>query len=196
MSPKQNLKQSFGVDHPLVAGTLLAACPFLSDAPFYRRLLLLAEHSPAGSVAFVLNEYSGYRLGELLPGFEGWDVPVWTGGPVEGDTLHIVQIQSAGLAESTEVAPGIWWNAHPAKAMQLASEGLLDMEKWYFFLGYSGWSPRQLEREIEECCWIIGSLNPLYLPKEKSPHGWSQFLIELGSPYSWLSNAPAHPSLN
>jgi len=196
MSPKQNSKHFFEIDHPLKAGAMMAACPFLSDEPFYRKLLLLAEHGPSGSVAFVLNEYSGYRLSELLPGFAGWDVPVWTGGPVEGDTLHMVQVQAAGLADSTALAPGIWWNARPDMAMQMASEGLLDPNKWFFFLGYSGWSVQQLEREYEEHCWIIGHYSPLYLPKEGSPHGWTQFLISMGAPYSWLSNAPAHPSLN
>lgn len=196
MSSQQNPKQSFGLDQPLVAGTLFAACPFLSDAPFYRRLLLLAEHRPSGSVAFVLNEYSGYRLGALLPGFAGWDAPVWTGGPVETDTLHIVQVQSPGLADSIELLPGIWWNAHPAQAMKLAAEGLLDQNKWYFFLGYAGWSARQLEQEYEDHYWISGPYHPDLMPREGSIAPWSQFLYKLGEPYSWLSRAPRHPSLN
>jgi putative transcriptional regulator len=196
MQPKHNPKQAHRLNQTLVSGTMMAACPFLSDAPFHRRLLLLAEHSCSGSVAFVLNEYSGFRLGELLPGFAGWDVPVWTGGPVEDDTLHIVQVQSAGLADSTEIIPGIWWNAHPAKAMKLANEGLLDQTKWYFFLGYAGWSPRQLEHEFDDHHWILGHYNPYFLPDEGSRSQWAQFLIDLGEPYNWLSGAPTHPSLN
>lgn len=196
MPPQQYPEHFYTRDKPLEAGSMLAACPFLTDAPFHRRLLLLAEHSQTGSMAFVLNEYSGYRLGELLPGFDGFDLPVWTGGPVESNTLHIVQVQSAGLAGSTELAPGIWWNAYPTQTMHLAAEGQLDKKKWHFFLGYAGWSPQQLQSEYEERVWIAGNYNPRFLPQMKQDNLWAQFLQTLGEPYTWLSTAPCHPSLN
>lgn len=196
MTTKSGPDRPYTPPSPLQAGTLLAACPFLSDAPFRRRLLLLAEHGLSGSVGFVLNDYSGYRLGELLPGFEGWDIPVWTGGPVERDTLHIVQIQSPRLAECDEMVPGIWWNAQPAEVMRLAGEGLLESEKWFFFLGYAGWSPGQLESEFGDHYWISGPYQRALMPREGSATQWSDFLDGLGAPFAWLSRAPMHPSMN
>jgi len=115
---------------------------------------------------------------------------------VERDTLHIIQVQAAGLAESTELVPGIWWNAHPAQALHLASEGLLDSEKWYFFLGYTGWSPGQLESEYDEHYWIPGPCSHRFLPMDGLDNQWSDFLTGLGTPYDWLIRAPSHPSLN
>jgi len=66
-----------------------------------------------------------------------------------------------------------------------------------FFLGYSGWSNRQLEIEIKEGSWIM--FNRELKTKDifkNSKRIWKEKMLKLGGKYLLWLNAPENPNHN
>jgi len=64
------------------------------------------------------------------------------------------------------------------------------------FLGYSGWSPGQLEDEISDGTWVV-----LHPPFETdiltlSKDAWRNYMHTLGGEYRIWANAPEDPWMN
>ncbi len=72
-------------------GNLLIADPFLIDPNFLRTVVFLCRHNEQeGSFGFTLNRLYDLTLGELIPEMEGYELPVFIGGPVQMDALHYI----------------------------------------------------------------------------------------------------------
>src|SRR5690242_6684304 len=74
----------------LAPGILLIADPFLKDPNFMRTVVFICEHQPEGSFGFVLNKLYDHTLDELIGAMEGFRIPVFSGGPVQVDTIHFL----------------------------------------------------------------------------------------------------------
>jgi putative transcriptional regulator len=63
------------------------------------------------------------------------------------------------------------------------------------FLGYSGWAPRQLEREIEENSWLVAPLDPSLLFEIPAGERWERALRSIGvDPGTLVDAGGASPS--
>ena len=72
-----------------------------------------------------------------------------------------------------------------------------DTLKFKFFLGYSGWEPKQLEDEINDNSWIvINEYNSDFIFKDIDEKFWFKFLSKNGGKNKIFSNYPSDPSLN
>ena len=73
-----------------------------------------------------------------------------------------------------------------------------DEEKYAlkFFMGYSGWSPGQLESEIKEESWVVSHVN-VDIFKADQEAAWQESLLRLNDEYfsMWL-NFPFNPKSN
>ena len=68
-------------------GHLLVAEPsIIGDVSFNRAVVLLADHSPKGSIGFILNKPLKFTLNELVSGVDK-PFKVFNGGPVEQDNF-------------------------------------------------------------------------------------------------------------
>lgn len=177
-------------------GMLLIADPFLKDPHFARSVVLLCEHQEQGSFGFVINKRYKQTLNELVPDMTDVRIPVYYGGPVQLDTIHFVH-QIPDLVEGGfEIIKGIYWGGKFDRAISLINDGLLNLWKIKFFIGYSGWSSGQLEEELNERSWILSQASSRLLFKEKEQNIWPRSLKELGNDYAMMANFPIDPSLN
>ena len=72
-------------------GHLLVAEPsIIGDVAFNRSVVLLADHSEAGSVGFILNKALDFTLKDLVPDLSS-NFKIYNGGPVEQDNLYFIQ---------------------------------------------------------------------------------------------------------
>lgn len=131
-------------------GALLLADPFLPDPNFARTVVLLTESGDNGAIGFVLNRPAGEDLNTLLNIELPFKVPVFTGGPVEENTLHAIHKIDADLPGSVEIADGIYWGGELDDLIDCMQSGLADESDVRFFLGYSGWDKEQLIGELKE----------------------------------------------
>lgn len=178
------------------AGRILISDPFLSDAYFKRSVVFLTEHNKNGSVGFVLNKPVDVSVSEVLRGFPAHDASISVGGPVGTDALHYLHNMGDFIPNSVKVTKDIWWGGDFEVVKELLSDGILDGTRIRFFIGYSGWEPMQLSREISENSWLVSELESDRIMNTRKREAWQAVLNALGGKYKLWTNFPENPGLN
>ena len=171
------------------------ATPPLEDPNFDRTVVHMIDHGDDGAVGVVIN-----RPTEVLPSdpIDRWahlaaaPAVLFDGGPVERQAL-------IGLAE-VDGDDDAWTHVNDDLAsVDLSLDPALvsnQVRRLRVFRGYSGWSPGQLEAEIEQGAWIVvsSSLDDVFSPE---PHRlWRAVLRRQGGRIAWIANAPDDLSAN
>tara|TARA_R110000796_G_scaffold88850_2_gene191742 strand:- start:4954 stop:5514 length:561 start_codon:yes stop_codon:yes gene_type:complete len=178
-------------------GKLLIAEPALTgDVSFSRSVVLLAEHNQEGSVGFILNKPLEYTINDLVSEI---NVPfqVFNGGPVEQDNLYFIHKVPELIDNSIEISDGIYWGGDFDKIVELINSNAISREDIRFFLGYTGWSSFQLDKELSSKSWVIvPNKYESNIIQKPSTAFWKEKMLELGGDYLLWSNTPENPSLN
>ncbi|WP_438988189.1 YqgE/AlgH family protein [Polaribacter sp.] len=177
-------------------GRLLVAEPsILSDDSFNRSIVLLTEHTENNSVGFILNKPLSYSINDLLPEINCF-FNIYQGGPVEQDNLYFIHRIPQLLADSIEVANGVFWGGNFKQLKQLLNEGLLQETDIRFFLGYAGWDKNQLNTELQENSWFVAKNDFENIFSKDEETLWKNKLLQKGGAYKLWANAPNNINLN
>ena len=177
-------------------GKLLIAEPsILCDSSFNRSVVLLTEHNENGSVGFIFNKPSPYTIEDLIPEINS-RLKIYFGGPVSEDNLYFVHKVPELIPDSIKIGNGIYWGGDFETVQSLLKEEILSEHDIRFFLGYSGWSKKQLEEELLTTSWLIIENKFKNLFKISHNNFWKDELIKFGGVYKIWANAPKNPSLN
>lgn len=178
-------------------GHLLIAEPsIIGDISFNRSVILLADHTLEGSIGFILNKPLEYTLTDLVPDTLA-EFMVYNGGPVEQDNLYFIHKVPDLIPQSIEISLGIYWGGDFDIALSMINLGKIIASDIRFFLGYSGWEPEQLEKELHSNSWVVTeNIYKKSLIGKKDDAFWKEKMVELGGDYSIWSNAPENPSFN
>jgi putative transcriptional regulator len=171
-----------------VRGHLLIAAPSLFDY-FRRTVVLVLEHTPDGAMGVVLGRSSETRVADVVPALaelSGADDLVYLGGPVSPQSV---------------VALGEFGRPEEAGTNVVGSLGTLDpdrpnesLRRLRVYAGYAGWSPGQLDDELEQGAWIVHDADPD--DPFRAGDIWSDALERKGGRYRLMATMPADPSLN
>ena len=144
-----------------LAGKLMVAMPAMGDARFARSVILVCAHAGEGAMGLIINKpVPDFSFADLLGQLkitcrgQGRDIRVHFGGPVErgrGFVLHSADYTS-GKA-TTQVQGGYGMTATMDVLEALAQGG--GPRQALLALGYAGWGPGQLEREIGRNDWLV-----------------------------------------
>lgn len=159
---------------------------------FNKSVVLLTQHSLAeGAAGMILNHPTGKVVGDFLHGPEFTSLqhlPVHTGGPVLHDQLTFASFWK-------HPKTGLHW------ALRMSAETATEQAHQpgriiRAFLGYSGWSPGQLENELAGNSWL-----PIDPPKDLLGHDhdrmlWKSLLQPISPLHRILAEAPDDPFLN
>ncbi len=179
------------------SGHILIAEPFLKDPPFIRSVILLCTFSEDdGAFGFTLNKICEDTLDELIPDMEGYTLPVYSGGPVQTDTLHYLHNYPEHFSDCQKVAENIYWGGDFELLKTLIKNNTIAAKEIKFFLGYSGWTKGQLEEEIAEETWLLTEANSKLVFNTAHEKLWNESLIKLGGKYKLLIHYPTDPQLN
>jgi len=176
-------------------GRILISEPLLSDTYFKRSVVLITEHSDQGAVGFVLNKPIDIPINEVLDNFPKFNAKVYIGGPVAKDTVHFLHTLGELVPNSVHVKDNIYWGGDFDSLKELIHEGIVKTNQVRFFLGYSGWSPNQLEEEIKENAWLVTEV-PSSKIMSADKNIWKKTLDNLGKKYKVWSNFPENPTMN
>ncbi len=177
-------------------GRILISDPFLNDAYFKRSIVFITEHNNNGSVGFVLNKPVEVDIGEILVDFPSVDGTLSVGGPVGTDSVHYIHAVGELIPNSVKVMNNVWWGGDFEVVKQLLNEGILNSSNIRFFVGYSGWQPEQLEKEISENSWVVSELDSGQIMNTKNRESWKVVLNDLGGKYKLWTNFPENPGSN
>ncbi|MFN8038108.1 MAG: YqgE/AlgH family protein [Acidimicrobiales bacterium] len=185
------------------SGCLLVAVPgVLEDPNFRRTVVLLLEHGPdSGALGVVLNRPLETPVDEPFPGWEALlsGPPVlFCGGPVAPSMVIALGRPRPGAT------PAGWEQVLDDGGHRLGTVDLRrevddlapSLEQLRVFAGYSGWSPGQLEGEIDQGAWFVVGAEP-WDPFDVDPDQlWRQVLRRQGGAVAAYANYPADPSAN
>jgi putative transcriptional regulator len=177
-------------------GKLLVAEPFMQDPYFKRSVVLLCDHSPQGSMGFVLNRFIDLKLNELVEGLPAVNARLGIGGPVGSGELFYLHTLGNVIEGSLEVIPGYYTGGEFEQVKDMLALDPSIANRMRFFVGYSGWSEGQLFAEMDQHSWLISDGHPSIIMDTRSTNIWGQTLKMMGQRFAPLANFPEDPSLN
>ena len=175
-----------------LGGRLLIASPSLADGTFDHSVIMLFEHSATtGAHGVIINHPSGTTVGDLLkaPGFKPLaHLPVHRGGPLSTEELSF---SSFTMVKGTRI------RYQPQLPLEKAAELIKSKDHIVrATIGYSAWSPGQLEDELQRNTWITLRPPAGLLQMNHDITLWRTLLGSISPYHAMLSQAPQNPLLN
>jgi len=195
--------------HPVsLKGYFLISESNMPDPNFFQTVVLLLEHNSEGAFGLVVNRRSHLTLADIIQKFQtprGSLTPVYVGGPVQQEYLFVLHSDLPDSERSdtrTEPTRGVFFE--PSFRVM---EKYFDEEHWnripaddrphiHLFLGYSGWAPGQLEREMSMGSWIIHPASAKIVFHPEPDLGWKEALRAKGGIYRVFADSDQQPGLN
>ena len=179
------------------AGDVLLSEPFMDDPYFGRKVVLLCEHDDEGSFGFVLNNYVDVSLNEVMDDLPAVASRISVGGPVKNSNLYYIHTRE-DIPESVPVVDGVFMGGDFEVIKELIQSNRIDASQIRFFIGYSGWSPAQLNEEIQSRSWFVSRAAQLDIMRtdEDNESYWKRLITDMGDGFEHIANAPSDPSLN
>lgn len=145
-----------------VAGQLLVATESMADPRFARSVIYMVEHDAAGALGLIVNRpLTRVGLGELLRDLGRSDegatgsIHVHYGGPVRRRQGFVLHTEDWRISDTRVVSGGMAFT-RSLQAVEAIARGS-GPRRVLFALGYAGWAPGQLEREMARKAWIAVS---------------------------------------
>lgn len=181
-------------------GRGLLSSPLLKDPNFKRSVVLILQKDDSdGHIGLVINHPLDLTLEDIchMPG-EAHDMKVYSGGPVDLQRVFWLHTLGELLPGSIEIMPGLYVGGDYETLINAFAAGKHLDGKIRFYLGYSGWSAGQLEKEIDAGAWGVAPqiLDPAILIEKRSDEMWTFIARQLGPDYRHWGMLPADPSLN
>jgi len=173
-----------------VKGKVLISQPFMMDENFRRTVILIAEHDDEGTIGFVLTRPVDIEIQGLISAFPKLKTRVGYGGPVGQDSVHYVHKLGDELKESLPITDGLWWSGDFDQLISMVDLGKVKTSDILFFIGYSGWSPGQLDEEIKAGSWIVSSVTVKEVLNDDPKEMWKSSLKPINSNFKVISEMP------
>nr|WP_321458556.1 YqgE/AlgH family protein [uncultured Cohaesibacter sp.] len=203
---KQETKHQTGMMPSSLEGQFLIAMPNLKGPHFERSVVYLCSHSEDGAMGLVVNHISTQitfpdllRQVDILKEDEDiinlplplQSMEVLDGGPVDqgrGFVLHSAdyQLGTSTLAVSDDVCL-----TATVEILRALAEGR-GPQSALLTLGYAGWSPGQLEDELQSNSWLTCSGDRSLLFECAPQHRYEAGLKMMGVDISMLSSEAGH----
>ena len=178
-----------------LSGKLLVAMPGIDDPRFERAVLYLCAHNEEHAMALAVNRpVEGLTVPDLLVRLgvaSDIHMPadlVLLGGPVERERGFVLHTDDYTCKDSSvRIAEGVVLTATREVLQALASDHR--PRRSLLALGYAGWGPGQLEREVKENVWLVCDPDETLIFGSDHEHKWSRALERIGVSAAWLSGA-------
>ncbi|WP_206378208.1 YqgE/AlgH family protein [Sneathiella limimaris] len=178
-------------------GQILIAMPTMSDPRFEKSIILLCAHGEDGAMGIVLNKNLDTLsfedlLDQLNISYEEYlgDLKVHFGGPVEAERGFLLHTTDHVHETSIMIDKDIALTA-TMDMLKSVAEGT-GPQDCLLALGYSGWGPGQLEREIQENGWLVVDADTDLVFGKAVSCKWQNAIRKLGFDPSALSGEIGH----
>jgi len=159
-----------------LAPALLLSMPQMLDPNFVRTVVLLCQHNDNGAFGLVTVNLDP-------PMSTDRELEVWIGGPVEPERSWILVGHDAeGEGDDIRgmrIAEGLHLSTSPDLLRRLLAP--VPPPDTRLIVGYSGWSPGQLEAELEASAWLIGEADRDLIFNTPPERMWETAIRRLGA---------------
>ncbi len=146
----------------------------------------MCKHDGDGALGIIVNhKVDDLPLGQVFKqlGIEGAHAanlqPVLFGGPVEPSRGLVLHSADYKREETMPVGAGLALTASLEILKDMAG-GAGPRQAW-LALGHSGWSPGQLDRELQDTAWLVVDGDPSLVFDDDLEAKWQRALDRLGS---------------
>jgi len=141
----------------LAQGKILIMQREAPDPLFAHSVIVLAHYDRTGALGLMIHYRSDLTIQRALAGIKGAEKrtdPLFVGGPVELQGVLALLRSSSPPADAGHVAGNLYLLSSKQGIAAALSAGRKASEL-RIFLGYAGWGPGQLEREVRLNGWFI-----------------------------------------
>jgi putative transcriptional regulator len=172
-----------------LAPGLLIAVPQMDDPNFARSVVLLVEHSASGAMGIVFNRPSEVALSEIGEE-QGLRVHpeagnAFIGGPVSPERGFLIH-RRADVPDSIKLQDGLFLSVSTDSLKPLLAG---DPGAYRLCLGYAGWGPGQLEKEVVVGGWLTSKVTTERIFDTPAEKVWDAAIRDLGIDPAFLMPA-------
>jgi putative transcriptional regulator len=192
----KKLDFSFKNNEPTNKGSILISDPFSDDVYFGRSVVLICEHNDEGTFGFVLNNYIDVNLHQLDDNFPNINARISFGGPVSKENLYYIH-SFPDITNTLEIREGLYYGGDFDEITDRIKDAKNPNKEIRFFVGYSGWSPGQLDEEIKNENWITANnISTENIIDTKLDDLWRICLEKQGQRFKLMTKFPRNPMDN
>jgi putative transcriptional regulator len=181
----------------LTRGTLLIANPDLDNGLYFRSVLLVCEHTAAGSFGLIINKGLEVELPDEVLNIKEMANPkvqIRAGGPLQPNQMMLLHSSDKIPDQTLKVCEGVYLGGD----LQFLQEAIADPNgpQVRICFGYAGWGAGQLEQEFLAGDWFLHPASVAHVFETHPEKMWQAVLREMGGKYATLSMIPEDLSLN
>jgi putative transcriptional regulator len=170
---------------------LLVSMPQMQDPNFARAVVLLCNFSADGAFGLVLNrptDMAASTMVKLEPGVVAANaLALSIGGPVEPERGWILLGDRPEQAEYQTICEGVYLSTSPMLLRSVLSQE--PAPRALVLAGYAGWGPGQLDEELAQSAWLIGSVDSHLVFDVQPGMMWETAIRRLGADPSSLQTS-------
>ena len=148
------------------------------DPHFSNSVILLARYGPTGALGLMLHYKSDLTIQKALAGLKGAEKrtdTVFVGGPVELPVV-LALVRSKSAPEGAGLVTGDLYLMTSKQSIGAALTEGRPASDLRIFIGYSGWAPGQLEREVQRRGWYIFNYDESLVFDEHPDTLWNRLI--------------------
>jgi len=178
-----------------LVGQILISLPNIKDERFYKSVIYICAHSPEGAMGFIINKSLELELYPTLLKQLGLDnlqnnkkIYFHYGGPVEPNRGFVLHSDDFIKKESMPIDKGIVLTS-TVDVFEGLSKGA-GPKVSMLAIGYTGWGPGQLEKEMSDNGWLSSPINSNFVFDENYKQKWLKAYELIGISPHTLHNKP------
>ena len=121
---------------------------------FYKSIILIVDQTDEGITGFILNRPSDLFMIKEVESSEKIKIDLYYGGPVSSEHFYLLRSEKI-YTEIINVYDDLFWGNNLDFLINQVEKGIIKMDDFILFQGYSGWDLGQLDDEIANNSWII-----------------------------------------
>ena len=179
-----------------LTGKLLLAMPSIGDPRFHRSVIFIAAHDEHGAMGLVVNFLApDIKFAQLLDQLglssdievdtDALKMPVINGGPIETSRGFLLHSSEFNQNDTIRIGHDF--------SITGTTDALKDVihgngpENALFILGYAGWTPGQLESELQQNAWLVSEPDSALIFHDKCEDKWNMAMDKMGLDPAMLS---------
>jgi putative transcriptional regulator len=178
------------------APLLLVSMPQMADPNFARTVVLLCDYTDQGAFGLVVNRRlpePAWQLIKTKPPVEvNPEVRLWMGGPVDLQRPWVLMADAQGPdEEQREICPGVLLSVSQELTLQLLQSAPTPRTR--VLVGYAGWGPGQLDKELAESAWLTTDVDAGLIFGVRPEDMWETAIRRLGAdPAAFQTSSGVH----
>ena len=166
------------------APLLLVSMPQMADPNFAKTVILLCDYTEDGAFGLVVNRPMGEPAWQLVrtepPVRVDPSLRLWMGGPVDPQQTWVLMAEAQGPGdEHREVCPGVLLSSSKELTLQLLQTPASSRAR--VLVGYAGWGPGQLDKELASSSWLTVDVDPSLIFGVPADEMWETAIRRLGA---------------